>query len=195
VAKEITDIHKDLVLKCKDGDRKAQFQIYKLYSKAMYNVCYRIVNSHEEAEDMLQESFCDAFQKLPSFRFESTFGAWIKRITVNNCINAIKKRKADITFTDTYENFKEEHSNSDKTNEDEVKLSVEKVRNAMHKLSEGSRIIFSLYMLEGYDHTEIAEILKVSESTSKSQLMRAKKKIKEIILQEESENIRSFSRS
>lgn len=197
MTENITDIHKDLVLKCKAGEKKAQYQIYTLYSKAMFNVCYRIMNSHEEAEDMLQESFCDAFQKLPTFRFESTFGAWLKRITINNCINTIKKKKADIIFTDTYENCKLAQNSHDDNTIEQTMLTVEKVRQAMHKLSDGSRIVFSLYLLEGYDHTEIAEILNVSESTSKSQLMRAKKKIRDIILKEndKTDNTRSIKSS
>lgn len=143
------------------------------------------MNSKEEAEDMLQESFCDAFQKIDSFRFDSTFGAWLKRITVNNCINAVKKKKADLVFTDDYEDYRLHSNDSDEDNSEDIQLTVEKIRKAMHLLPEGSRIIFSLYLLEGYDHTEIAEILDVSESTSKSQLMRAKQKVKELVLNHE----------
>ena len=87
--------HYDIVEACKRGDRKAQFELYKLYSKAMYNICMRMLNSSENAEDALQNSFVDVFSKLDSFRFESSIGAWIKRIVINNCINQIKKRRLD----------------------------------------------------------------------------------------------------
>lgn len=137
-----------------------------------------MLNSFEEAEDLLQEAFAEAFNKLESFRFESSFGAWLKRIVVNRCINHIKKRKADLLYTD---NLPENSRLDDDNNPDEIKLEVKKIQKAMRMLPEGYRIVFSLYLIEGYDHSEIAEILEISESTSKSQFSRAKLKIKEII--------------
>jgi RNA polymerase sigma-70 factor (ECF subfamily) len=162
----------------KAGNRKAQYQLYKLYSKAMFNICYRMLNSLEEAEDLLQEAFAEAFNKLESFRFESSFGAWLKRIVVNRCINHIKKRKADLLYTDT---LPETNRNNDCEDIEEQKLEVKKIQRAMKLLPEGYRIIFSLYLIEGYDHSEISQILGISESTSKSQFSRAKVKLKEII--------------
>jgi RNA polymerase sigma-70 factor (ECF subfamily) len=82
------DIHKDLIELCKVGNEKAQFRLYNLYTKAMYNICFRMMNNPEEAEDMLLEAFAETFQKLNTFRYESTFGAWIKRIVVNKCIKS-----------------------------------------------------------------------------------------------------------
>ena len=90
------EIHRDILELSMAGDSRAQYQLYQLYSKAMYNICYRMMNNREEAEDMLQESFSEAFLRLGTFRFESAFGAWLKRITVNKCINALKKRKANL---------------------------------------------------------------------------------------------------
>lgn len=172
------DIHREIVELSKAGNRKAQYQLYKLYSKAMFNICYRMLNSFEEAEDLLQEAFTEAFDKLESFRFESTFGAWLKRIVVNRCINHLKKRKADLLYTDNLPDHN--HSNDDDDFET-VHLEVKKVHKAMEILPEGYRIVFSLYLIEGYDHAEIADILGITESTSKSQFSRAKLKIKEII--------------
>jgi RNA polymerase sigma-70 factor (ECF subfamily) len=135
-----------------------------------------MMNSHEEAEDQLQESFTEAFIRLHSFRFESAFGAWLKRITVNKCINALKKRKADlVTMSDIPEKQAEEEVG------DVSGLTVENVRKALEKLPEGYRVIFSLYLLEGYDHVEISEIMGISEETSKSQYSRARQRMKEII--------------
>jgi RNA polymerase sigma-70 factor (ECF subfamily) len=137
-----------------------------------------MLNSFEEAEDILQEAFTEAFNKLESFRFESSFGAWLKRIVVNRCINHIKKRKADLHYTDNLpENGQFENDNSS----DDINLEVKKIHKAMGMLPEGYRIVFSLYLIEGYDHAEIADILEITESTSKSQFSRAKIKIKEII--------------
>ena len=172
-----TEIHKDIIEQSKSGSRKAQYQLYQLYAKAMYNTSYRMMNNQAEAEDMLQEAFTEAFMKLDTFRYESTFGAWIKRIVVNRCINEIKRRKADLLFLDNMSMF----DNKEDEEEYHAELSVNEIKKAMQELPEGSRVIFSLYLLEGYDHREIAQILNVSESNSKSQYMRAKKRIKEIL--------------
>ena len=176
------DIHRDVIESCKKGDVRAQYQLYSLYSKAMYNICYRMTNRQEEAEDMLQESFTYAFSKLGSFRYESSFGAWLKRIVVNTCINHLKKRKVDLVYT---EQQNDPLPDDDKVDYEEIRFKVDSVMKAIEKLPEGYRVVFSLYLLEGYDHKEIAEILGVTESTSKSQFLRAKQKIKEMLMSDE----------
>ena len=138
-----------------------------------------MMNNREEAEDMLQESFSEAFLRLRTFRFESAFGAWLKRITVNKCINALRKRKVNLV---TVEELPDQQAFEDE-DMDIPGLSVEKVREAIEELPEGYRVIFSLYMLEGYDHAEISQITGISESTSKSQYSRARQRIKEILIQ------------
>jgi len=168
-----------VVESCMKGDVRAQYQLYTLYSKAMYNICYRMTNQKEEAEDMLQESFSYAFSKLGSFRFESSFGAWLKRIVVNTCINHLKKKRVDLVYT---EHQSDPISADESVDYGEIRFQVKRVMKALEKLPEGYRIVFSLYLLEGYDHKEIAEILGVTESTSKSQFLRAKQKIKEILM-------------
>jgi len=160
------------------GDVRAQYQLYSLYSKVMYNICYRMTGQQEEAEDMLQESFTYAFSKLGSFRFESSFGAWLKRIVVNTCINHLKKRRVDLVYTEQHSDPAPEDDFVDYA---EIKFKVDSVMQAVEKLPQGYRIVFSLYLLEGYDHSEISEILGITESTSKSQFLRAKQKIKEIL--------------
>jgi len=175
------DIHRQLVEACKAGNRKAYSDLYNAYAKAMFNICYRMMNDVEDARDMLQESFVDAFRRLESFRFESTFGAWLKKIVVNKCINALEKRKiiwVNEEITDSHITPNE----NDGIDEEALKLSVERVKRAMNQLPEGARVIFSLYLIEGYDHTEISEILKISESTSKTQFMRARNMVKEMML-------------
>jgi RNA polymerase sigma factor (sigma-70 family) len=174
-----SDIHKEVIELCKAGDPKAQYQLYRLYSKAMYNICVRMLNSQEEAEDLLQDSFVDAFMKLESFRYESSFGAWLKRIVINNCLNWISRRRVELTFPENLSNM--DAPQEEEKDEQEIQYSVQKVHQALQKLPEGYRVIFSLYALEGYDHKEISDILGVSESTSKSQYLRAKQKIKELI--------------
>ena len=176
--KKQIDINRRLVKESIKGSIKAQHQLYKLYADAMYYTCYQMMHNREEAEDMLQESFSEAFMKLDKFKFESTFGTWLKRIVVNRCINEIKRKKTEIQFSDDMERFEEQYIEEEKVSPD---LSVAAIKNAMTQLPEGSRIIFQLYLLEGYDHREIAEILGVSESNSKSQYMVAKRKIKELL--------------
>jgi len=172
-----TDIHKDLIELSMAGDKAAQYRLYKLYAKAMFNIGMRMMNNREEAEDMLQESFAHAFTHLHRFRFESSFGSWLKRIVINHCLNEIKRRKAEIQFFEDMSTF--DGKPDDENNE--LGLSVESIRKAMEYLPNGSRMIFSLYLLEGYDHREISQILNISESNSKSQYMRAKRKVREVL--------------
>ncbi|MCF8368873.1 MAG: sigma-70 family RNA polymerase sigma factor [Bacteroidales bacterium] len=174
-----TDIHRDLIEQSKNGNSAAQYRLYKLYAKAMFNICMRMMNNREEAEDLLQDSFVDAFARLSSFRYESSFGSWLKRIVINHCLNEIKRRKADLEFFDDMSMF--DHNNEAEEEENNVGITVENVRKAMEYLPSGSRMIFSLYLLEGYDHVEISQILNISQSNSKSQYMRAKNKIKEVL--------------
>lgn len=92
------DIHREIIELSKEGNPKAQYQLYKLYAKAMFNICVRMLNNMKEAEDLLQESFTDAFMKLKTFRYESSFGAWLKRIVINKCINSLQKKKIVLVF-------------------------------------------------------------------------------------------------
>lgn len=172
------DIHRDIIEACKEGNPKAQYKLYKLYSKAMFNICIRMLNNREEAEDLLQVSFTDAFMKLATFRYESTFGAWLKRITINKCINHIQKKKIELIFP---EHQPESGSDEETIDYSRIEMDVKSIHQAMEQLPDGYRVIFSLYALEGYDHSEIAGILGISESTSKSQYLRAKQKIRDIL--------------
>lgn len=174
-------IHKNIVEASKKGNEGARYQLYQLYAKAMFNVSYRMMNNREEAEDMLQEAFTQAFMKLDSFRYESSFGSWLKRIVVNTCINAINKRKVELAYCEEIY----AHDRAVETEDYEPEYTVKKVNRAIEKLPEGSRMVFSLYLLDGYDHGEIAQILNISESTSKSQYMRAKRKVAELLKTEE----------
>ena len=175
------DIHKNLIDQCKAGKSKAQYELYQCYAKAMYNICYRMMNNREEAEDMLQESFTDAFLHLETFRFDSSFGAWLKRITINKCINALAKRHPDITSVEILPDLISNSNNTDEEEDEFTRFTVTRIQKAMEKLPDGYRVIFSLYLLEGYDHLEIAQILGINEATSKSQYSRAKQKIRELI--------------
>jgi len=167
-------IHAPLIEECRKGSSKAQYMLYNQYSKAMFNLAHRILNNREDAEDVLQEAFVDCFRNISSFRFESTFGAWLKKILVNKCINHIKKKKIDLTLCETLPvNVSDE--------EEEVVYDTGKIFRGIEKLPDGYRVILTLYLLEGYDHSEISQILGITESTSKSQYSRAKDKLKNIL--------------
>lgn len=168
--------HKELVEKSKEGDRKAQYKLFELYVDAMFNIGIRMLNSKEDAEDVVQESFIKAFKSLNKFNFESTFGAWLKRIVVNNCINFLKVKKIQITEIETH-NFYLTDEKLPEVNE----LNIQKIKNGINLLPTGYQQIINLYLIEGYDHNEIADIVGITVSTSKSQYHRAKKKLIEII--------------
>jgi RNA polymerase sigma-70 factor (ECF subfamily) len=140
-----------------------------------------MMNNRQEAEDMLQESFTEAFRSLPTFRFDSAFGAWLKRITINKCINALKRRKAELVPVEKLPEYPDDGD----AKEDLPGLTVSQVQQAMEQLPEGYRVIFSLYLLEGYDHGEIGQIMGISEATSKSQYSRARQRMKEILTQQQ----------
>jgi len=170
------NLHQDLVDGCKTGDQKSQFQIYKLYYKAMYNTSLRIVNNTMEAEDIMQESFLSAFEKIDTYSGTVSFGAWLKKIVINRSLDALSKKKAVFEDIDYHIGIKDERD-EDTLRKEEVDIRVEEVKEAIERLPDGYRIILSLYLLEGYDHDEIAEILSISSSTSRSQLSRAKQKL------------------
>lgn len=180
---DITQYHnanEQVILRCKRGDRKAQYEIYKLYAKAMYNVCLRITGDTLEAEDVLQEAFLIAFEKIATYRNEAAFGAWLKKIVVNAALNQVRKRRFQFSDFDSNEDYEDESTHEAIATE-EMSYQAEQIRKAIAQLPDGFRIVFSLYLLEGYDHQEIAEILGISVSTSKSQYNRAKKKLQEIL--------------
>ncbi len=173
----ILDPHLHLIAECRKGCRQAQFELYKRYSQAMYHVALRIVSDTAEAEDVLQEAFLDAFKRLNDFRHESTFGLWLKQIVINRAINCLRKRKAEFVSLEE-QDFPAEEADCDEA----VQLKVEAIKLAMNALPDGYRVVLSLYLFEGYDHEEIAHILQISEGTSRSQFMRAKKKLYELLL-------------
>ena len=174
-----TDIrftHQALVEKCKTGHSSSQYELYALYVDAMYNIGMRMLGSKEDAEDIVQDSFVSAFKNLSSFNYESTFGAWLKRIVINKSNNYLKAKRIAIVPMDVHE-F---HLTEDIPEEVEA-VDIKKVKIGIDKLPAGYKQIINLYLVEGYDHIEIGEVLGITTSTSKSQYHRAKKKLVEII--------------
>ncbi|MES2278395.1 MAG: RNA polymerase sigma factor [Bacteroidota bacterium] len=175
------DKHYQLVAECKQGSKKACFDLYKLYAKAMLNIAFRVVGNMDEAEDVLQEAFLDAFNRIKDFRQETTFGLWLKQIVVHKSINLLRKRKME--WAELEEGELENIADEEPDDQEEMLYKVERVKAAMKELPEGYRIVISLYLLEGYDHEEIGQILNISENTSRTQFLRAKRKLSEILKQ------------
>ena len=169
------NIHQDIIDRCCEGDQKAQFQLYKLYYKPMYSVSLRIVNDIEEAEDVMQESFLSAFKNIKSYRGEVSFGAWLKKIVVNRSLDVLKKRKVK------FEEINERTTEIEDYHMPVKELDAKILQNAIQQLSDGYRIVLSLYLIEGYDHEEISQILGISNSASRTQLLRAKNKLRELL--------------
>jgi len=170
LTQKIIDVHRPLIDRCRNGDRKAQYEVYHLYAKQMYNVCIRIVTHMGEAEDILQEAFTEAFGRMKEFRGEGTFGSWLKRIVVNRSINSLRKKRMHL-FDDTgrFEDIAYEDDLINETN-----ITAARLMQLVSELPDGYRLVLTLYLFEDYKHSEIATILNITESTSKSQYNRAK---------------------
>lgn len=169
----------ELVERCRRGDSIGYKELYQRYAKAMFNTCLRILNNVGEAEDVLQDSFVEAFRNLDGFEYRTSFGGWLKQICVNRSITQLRKRKinwVDIEKATGYDNADELPAD-----ESDIQLKVESVKKAMMKLPDGYRTVLNLYLLEGYDHEEIAGILNVAESTTRTQYIRAKQKLLQLL--------------
>ena len=160
-----------LIKACKENDSKAQLRLYDQYFEAMYTVSINMVKDSHLAEDLMQEAFLSAFSKIKSFKGEVSFGAWLKRIVINKCLDYLKKKKVYFEELDnqiladeiTVEEDQKAATNTANSIKEEIKM-----------LPDGYRAILTLHLLEGYDHKEISQILGISSSTSRSQYTRAK---------------------
>lgn len=162
---------------CIDGDTSAYRVLYDRYSKAMFNTALRIVNKAADAEDVLQDSFTDAFIQLRSFENKSTFGAWLKQIVVFKSISFLKRQRMSFVDMETVEDLPEENE----IDEAGIWYTVEMIKKKIQELPDGYRTVLSLYLFEGYDHEEISEILGVAHSTVRTQYIRAKQKLLQLL--------------
>ena len=168
----------DIVEKCRQNDRKAQLKLYNQYCNGMLIVAQLFVKNTMEAEDVVQESFIKAFAKLEQYKAEVTFGAWLKRIVINKSIDALKynkQRLVDLEDVQLKVVDEDDDWNVDST------LTIDEVKVAIQKLPEKYKYVVMLYLIEGYDHQEISEILNISEVASRTQLSRWKTKLKELL--------------
>lgn len=171
--------HLGILKKCMQGNRKAQLKLYDLYADAMYIVTCRYIQNREDAKDVMQEGFLKAFTRLQQYKGEVAFGAWLKRIIINQCIDTLKKRSL------VYEEMNDQMLtiiDDDDSWEVSVEISKQEIIQVIESLPDKYKYVLQLYLIEGYDHQEISEILDIPVRTSRTQLMRGKTKLKEILL-------------
>lgn len=174
---------KVLIEGCLKNDRRSQEKLFKLYYGKMLGVCMRYSNDRDSAEEVLQEGFIKIFEKLERFDYKGSFEGWIRRIMANTAIDHIRKSKKDPILSDNDEDFKLGSENPVVAKEDLefVGIKAEIALDAVRNLSPAYRAVFNLYVMEEYTHKEIAEILNISEGTSKSNLSKAKLNLQKIL--------------
>jgi len=165
-----TEHELELIKACIDGNSSAQNKLYQLFSGKLFAICSRYSSSEEQAKDMFQDSFIRIFQKLPDFRFEGSFEGWMKRITVNQCLDNIRRDKSNL-----FDDLEQLEVLDIQTNSAVEDLQIKDLIQLLSKLPQGYRTVFNLYAIEGYSHQEIAVALNITESTSKTQLFKARK--------------------
>lgn len=173
--KPTKQLHQHIIDKCQQNSAKAQMQLYNLYCQAMINVAYRYVKDRALAEDVMQEAFIKAFKNIQTYKNEVAFGAWLKRIVINQSIDFLKKKKLELVAINE-EVYKAE---SDDNWSFDTEVCIEAIVAKINELKEKYRLVLSLYLLEGYDHQEIASILNITENTSRTHLLRGKRILKE----------------
>lgn len=180
----LTTTHIDELLdKCRHGDERAQMMIYKKYNKAMYNTALRIVKHSAEAEDIMQECFLKAFTKLDSYEGTSTFGAWLKKIVVNQSINAYNKnvKYQEVSYNDQFKNAVDDGMGIS-TEEEQENPKVKMILKTMDSLKENYRVALTLHLIEGYDYEEICEILNISYANCRTTISRAKESLRKKLM-------------
>lgn len=158
----------ELILGCKNLERAAQFALYQLFAGKMFSVCKRYLGNGPDAEDVLMEGFMKVYTKIDTYQDQGSFEGWIRRIITNEALMKIRKNKLFKTI-DIEESWDVSMPENALMN-----LQVEAIEEIIHEMPIGYRTIFNLYAIEGYSHREIAELLEISEGTSKSQLSRAR---------------------
>lgn len=175
-----------LIKKAKKRDRNAQRQIYERYAPKMLSVCRRYISDIHYAEDVMIDAFMKVFTHLDKFRFQGSFEGWIRRIMINQSISFLRSKK-QMVFTEDLTIFPEEswvNSNQE--------LEVEEIQQVIDNLPDGYKMVFMLYAIEGYKHAEIADMLGISESTSKSQLFKARKMLQKKVMEQNNRNHGAF---
>jgi RNA polymerase sigma-70 factor (ECF subfamily) len=173
----------ELARLCASGDRKAQERLYRLFYGRMLPVCMRYAKDSELAKDLLQDAFIKVFSKIKSYDGVGSLEGWIRRIMVNNAIDEFRKKKNDFFLMESIENFSETEEEED--DEKEVKLKASQVIEALQELTPAYRAVFNMFVFEEMTHAQIAEKVGISVGTSKSNLSKAKRNLKNILLRDQ----------
>lgn len=173
----------ELARLCASGDRKAQERLYRLFYGRMLPVCLRYAKDSELAKDLLQDAFIKVFSKIKSYDGVGSLEGWIRRIVVNNAIDEFRKKKNDFFLMESIENFSETEEEED--DDKEVKLKASQVIEALQELTPAYRAVFNMFVFEEMTHAEIAEKVGISVGTSKSNLSKAKRNLKNILLRDQ----------
>ena len=169
-----------LIEECKSNNKRAQIALYRKYNQAMYNVAMRLLKNPDNADDVIQESFLSAFKNIHQFKGEVTFGAWLKKIVIHKCLNHLKKKELDVVTLDESLEYNSEKEESDNWEFDSL-IVLEDVKKSIDKLPDKYKLVVMLYLIEGYDHEEISEVLDISVVASRTQLMRGKIKLRQLL--------------
>lgn len=175
-----------LINNCKKNDIKAQEALYRLYSSKLFSVCLKYSRNYEEAQDNLQEAFLIIFEKIDQFSFKGSFDGWLKRLVINYVLQQYRK---DTFLNIVTENIEDE---AVEVELDDEGVSMEYLLKIIQELPDKYRLVFNLYVIDGYSHQEIADLLKITVGTSKSNLSRARVILKEKIESGNRKNIIPF---
>ncbi len=171
-----------LIEECRSNNKRAQIELYRKYNQGMYNIAMRFLKNRENADDIIQESFLSAFKNIHQFKAEVTFGAWLKKIVIHKCLNYLKKKELDVITLDESKVFNLEKEDSDNWEVDNS-IVLEDVKKSIDKLPDKYKFVLMLYLIEGYDHEEVSEVLNISVVASRTQLMRGKVKLRQLLKQ------------
>lgn len=174
------EIDTGIINKCRQGEHMAQMHLYTTFYKRVYNACYRVLYDSLEAEDAMQESFLKAFSNLDSYNDSVSFEAWLVRIAINTSIDKLRKRDMDLVSLNDNIHY-QIPAEDDEKDWEQIMNKVGQVKAAIEKLPESSRLVINLYLIEGYDHEEISEILNIAPGTVRTQYVRAKQKLVQLI--------------
>lgn len=167
----------DIVERCKRNDRNAQMELYRKYSPGMYCVAMRFLKNGDDAEDVLQEAFIKAFRKIDQYKGDVSFGAWLKKIVVNQSLDLLKSKQLKMVVLE--EGYMQVVDDGDWSVEGEV--TIKEVMMAIEQLPGKYREVVQLFLVEGYDHQEISDILKIGYTVSRTRLLRGKVQLKELL--------------
>lgn len=168
-----------LIRQCQKNKTNAQAEIYKLYSAQLFSVCLRYTDNYDDAQDIFQDGFIMIFHKINQFRFEGSFEGWLRRIMVNSCIE--KHRGKNHLYVINEEITADENSEDEEEELETEDYSYDELLAFVRSLPDRYNQVFNLYVIEGYSHQQISEMLQISIGTSKSNLSRAREKLKELI--------------